>query len=78
MRNKIFPNSMGFLQKTYSNFNDDAIWNDEFHSKIYYSHGKSNLCDVWLLCTVIKIKYKNNFTGKNDFILTIDTEKDNF
>ena len=37
---------MGFLQKTYSNFNDDAIWNDEFHSKIYYSYGKSNLCDV--------------------------------
>ena len=43
LKNRSEPNSNLFLQETYSRSNDN------FNSQIHYSHGKSNLCGVFIL-----------------------------
>ena len=67
MRNKIYPNGILFLQETHS------ISNDEAKGKIYYSHGKSNSCDVLIaFCGDEKINIKKQLADKNSSILILD------
>ena len=73
MRNKIYPNGILFLQETHSISNDEAKWNDEFKGKIYYSHGKSNSCDVLIaFYSDEKINVKKQLANKNSRILILD------
>ena len=37
---------MIFLQETYSSVKDEKIWNDEFEGQLFFSHDKTNFCNV--------------------------------
>lgn len=40
------PHGILFLQETHSSIDTEKQWNDEFKGQIYFSHGKTNSCDV--------------------------------
>ena len=35
-----------FLQETYSNSKLEQKWKEDFHGKVFFSHGKTNSCSV--------------------------------
>ena len=45
-KNKISPKGILFLQETHSFKVTEKIWSDEFNGNSFFSHGKSNSCDV--------------------------------
>ena len=45
-RNVLSPNGIIFLQETHFSINDEENWCDEFKVELFFSHGKTNSCDV--------------------------------
>ena len=46
LKSKIGPCGLLFLQENHSNSKVEQKWKEDFHGKIFFSHGKSILCDV--------------------------------
>ena len=76
-KSKIGPKGIIFLQEVHSTVNSEKKWSDEFSSKIFFSHGKSNSCGV-----LISFNGNINFTVKQKLndqegrILLLDTDID--
>ena len=46
LKNNSLPNGFVFLEETHSSVEDEKQWSDNFKGKMFYSHGKTNSCDV--------------------------------
>ena len=53
-----------FLQETFSNVNDEAIWRNEWGGEIYFSHGTSHSKGVCILINRA-VKEKVTFTSSD-------------
>ena len=47
-KDKIGSNGVLFLQETHSNSKVEQKWKEDFKGPIFFSHGKSNSCGVWI------------------------------
>ena len=48
LKNKSCSNGILFLQGTHSTEENEIKWIHDFNGQIHYSHGKSNLCSVFI------------------------------
>ena len=46
LKNSISPNEFIFLQEIHTSADDEKRWCNELNGSIYFSHGKTNLCNV--------------------------------
>ena len=46
LKSYVATNGFVFLQETHSSIRDEKKWEDEFNSKLFFSHGKTNSCGV--------------------------------
>ena len=50
-----------FLQETRSNSKVEQKWKEDFHGKVFFSHGKTNSCGVLIAyCGLKKLPLRNN------------------
>ena len=76
-KDKIVSNGFLFLQETYSTVNDEIKWKNVFKGEIFYSHGKSNSCGVFICFIGSKIFFIRNKLSDNDGrILILDADID--
>ena len=46
LKSYVTGNGFIFLQETHSCTNDEIMWRDEFNGELFFSHGKTNSCEV--------------------------------
>ena len=62
-----------FSQETHSNSKVEQKWKEDFHGKVFYSHGKTNSCGVLLAYFgTEKFTVKKQQTDLNGRILILD------
>ena len=60
-KSKIGPCGLLFLQETHSNSKVEQKWKEDFHGKVFFSHGKTNSCGVLIAyCGLKKLPLRNN------------------
>ena len=47
-KSKLVPSSVLFAQETHSTKEIEQKWKDELNGQIFFSHGKSNSCGVFI------------------------------
>ena len=62
-----------FLQETYSNSKLEQKWKEDFHGKVFFSHGKTNSCGVLIAYfETEKLTVKKQQTDHSGRILILD------
>ena len=59
LKNRVHSNGFVFLQETHSSQSDEKNWSDEFQSKLFFLHSRTNSCGVAI-----------GFFGSKHFALT--------
>ena len=76
-RNKLGNNGILFLQETHSTFNDKIIWKNDFNGPVFYSHGTSQSCGVFIAYFGnLNFSVNKQVGDKNGRILTLDVNID--
>ena len=72
-KNNIFPNHILFLQEMHHTKENEINWKDEFDANLYFSHGKSNSCEVLIGLSGNKtFTVKKHLFNKNGRILILE------
>ena len=76
-RNKLSNNRILFLQETHSTFNDENIWKNNFNGPVFYSHGTSQSCSVFIAYFGnLSFSVNKQVGDKNGCILILDINID--
>ena len=76
-RNKVAPEGILFLQETHCSVKA-ILWNDIFKGQLYFSHGKTNSCDVLTaFYGNINVVIKKQLNDKIGRILILEVTIDN-
>ena len=77
-KSKIGPCGFLFLQETYSNSKVEQKWKEDFHGKVFFSHGKINSCGVLIAYIgTEKFTVKKQQTDHSGRILILDVSINN-
>ena len=77
-KSKIGPCGLLFLQETHSNSKVEQKWKEDFHGKVFFSHGKTNSCGVLIAYFgTEKITVKIQQTDHSGRILILDVSINN-
>ena len=68
-----------FLRETHSNSKKEQKWKEDFHGKVFFSHGKTNSCGVLTsYLATEKCTVKKQQTDIDDRILILDVSINDF
>ena len=77
LKNKISKNGILFSQETHSTTSDEGKWKNEFSRPVFYSHGTSNTCGVFItFFGKNKICFNSQINDKHGRILILDVTID--